>query len=82
MNKHTRSVSLIDGHIEDREKDEIIHAQADKIFLYEKVIKSKTAEIERLKTSIKEADTYFCEGEMGKGLAVIINLVKEMPEER
>ena len=30
------------------EKDEIIKAQADKIFLYEKVLKDKKAEIERL----------------------------------
>ena len=36
------------------------------------------AENERLKNSIKKADNYFVKGEMGKGLAVIINLVKDL----
>lgn len=45
-----------------------------------KTIEKQEAEIERLKTSIKEADSFFEEGYIGKGLAVIINLVKEMTE--
>lgn len=43
-----------------------------------KTIETQSAEIERLQNSIKEADNYFSKGEMGKGLAVIINLVKEL----
>lgn len=42
------------------------------------MLNRQKAEIERLQNSIKEADNYFSEGEMGKGLAAIINLVKEM----
>ena len=36
------------------------------------------AEVERLKDSIKEADEYFSEGDFAKGIACIINLLKEM----
>lgn len=41
------------------------------------LINRQQAEIKRLRTSIKEADKYFSEGEMGKGLAIIINLAQE-----
>ncbi len=44
--------------------------------LYEENNRQK-AETERLKDSIKEADNYFSEGDFAKGLAIIINLVKE-----
>ena len=42
------------------------------------LINRQKAEIERLKDSIKEADEYFSEGDFTKGIACIINLVKEM----
>ena len=54
------------------EEFEVVEADIDNL------IKRQKAEIERLQNSIKEADNYFSKGEMGKGLAVIINLVKEM----
>ncbi len=37
---------------ENKEKDEMLKAQADTIFLYERVIKDKNAEIERLKSQL------------------------------
>ncbi len=42
------------------------------------LINRQKAEIERLKKGIKDADEKFSTGEIGKGLAIIINLVKEM----
>lgn len=46
------------------------------------LINRQKAEIERLKTSIKEADEFLSEGYLGKGIAIIIRLVKEMAEEQ
>lgn len=45
------------------------------------LVNRQKAEIERLQESIKEADEYFSEGDFAKGIACIINLVKEMTEQ-
>ena len=45
-----------------------------------KQVAEQKAEIERLRQKIKEIDEHFCEGEIGKGMAIVINLVKEMTE--
>lgn len=42
------------------------------------LMKRQQAEIERLKSSVKEADSYISEGHFARGIAVIIRLVKEM----
>lgn len=43
-------------------------------------IVEQKAEIERLKCLVEEADSYFSEGSFTKGLAVFVNLVKELTE--
>ena len=56
----------------------VLRESAVLISKLESIINRQKSDIERLQNSIKEADNYFSKGEMGKGLAVIINLVKEM----
>lgn len=67
--------SICPYYLQDRDND---FCQEDLHRASLDLINRQKAEIERLKNSIKEADEFFSEGSMGKGLAVIINLAKEM----
>lgn len=63
---------------QNKEFDEKIVIQMGAIDWQAKEINRQKEEIERLHTLIKEADEYFSEGDFARGLATIINLVKEM----
>ena len=66
------------------EKDELKQDEVNRaITMREKTLQiteKQEAEIERLRQKIKEIDEHFCEGKIGKGMAIVINLVKEMTE--
>lgn len=67
-----RALDLINRlQAEVKEKDDVIKAQADTIFLYEQVIKDKTAEVERYKGVIKllEKDVQIAKAEAIKEFA-------------